>query len=95
MTTTHERINTLRFDPRRCSGCRMCIAVCPHGVFAADGPAVRLDRPEVCMECGACRLNCPEEAVTVESGVGCAYALMRDALTGGKGARCGCGDSGC
>jgi Fe-S-cluster-containing hydrogenase component 2 len=33
------------------------------------------------MECGACRIHCPFGAVTVESGVGCAAALMVQAVT--------------
>ncbi len=46
---------------------------------------------QACMECGACQLNCPTNAIHVESGVGCAAALMRAALLGQKEASCGCG----
>jgi NAD-dependent dihydropyrimidine dehydrogenase PreA subunit len=72
--------NTLQFDPATCSGCGMCLAVCPHGVFARNGRGVQLVRPEACMECGACQVNCPEGAIRVESGVGCAAAMFRAAL---------------
>jgi hypothetical protein len=41
------------------------------------------------MECGACQLNCPTHAIAVESGVGCAAAMIRAALTGQKEATCG------
>jgi len=34
------------------------------------------------MECGACATNCPTEAITVQSGVGCAAALINTALDG-------------
>jgi len=84
--------NTLRYQPDLCNGCMMCAIVCPHAVFARDTKRVRLDRPSSCMECGACQLNCPTGALQVESGVGCAYALMRAALLGRKQASCG--DSG-
>ncbi len=76
------QLNTLRYDPALCIGCGMCIAVCPHGVFAEDGRVVRLARWEACMECGACQLNCPTGAIAVESGVGCASAMIMAALTG-------------
>ena len=82
------RINTLRFDADLCNGCGMCTNVCPHGVYQKNGRANDLVRPERCMECGACQLNCPTGAIEVDSGVGCAYALMLESLTG-KAACCG------
>ena len=86
-------LNTLRYDPELCINCGMCSTVCPHGVFAANGHVVMLARPEACMECGACQLNCPTGAIAVESGVGCATAMMYAALTGRKDV--GCGDETC
>ena len=77
-------LNTLQYDPALCIGCGMCIAVCPHQVFAENGGVARLVRWEACMECGACQVNCPTGAVVVESGVGCASAMILAALTGKK-----------
>ncbi len=76
--------NTLQYDPELCIGCEMCSLVCPHAVFAMNGRVAQLVRPEACMECGACQLNCPTDAITVDSGVGCAAAMIRAALTGKK-----------
>jgi len=75
----------------------MCSVVCPHGVFAADGRVAQIVRPESCMECGACQLNCPTGAITVDSGVGCASAMIYAALTGRKEPTCGpdCGPGCC
>jgi NAD-dependent dihydropyrimidine dehydrogenase PreA subunit len=86
--------NTLRYDESRCSGCGLCVIVCPHGVFAESGGTVRLVRPDACMECGACQRNCPTGAIEVESGVGCATALFYAALTG-REASCGPRDVSC
>jgi len=74
--------NTLQFDSQECNGCGMCYAVCPHAVFDYAGRTITLARSENCMECGACQRNCPTNAITVNSGVGCAAAMMRAALTG-------------
>ncbi len=67
---------TLSLDTERCDGCRMCTLVCPHAVFAVDNGKARLVDRDACMECGACAMNCRTEAITVESGVECAYALL-------------------
>ena len=83
-------LNTLRYEPEQCINCGMCSVVCPHGVFAPDGSSARLVQPESCMECGACQLNCPTGAIVVDSGVGCATAMILAALTGKKGSTCGC-----
>jgi len=72
--------NTLKFDQALCTGCGMCVDVCPHGVFALNGRTIRVIRGDACMECGACQVNCPFGAVNVDSGVGCAAAMIRAAL---------------
>ena len=81
--------NTLQFDQALCNNCVMCTTVCPHAVFERNSEKVSLVRPENCMECGACQLNCPTEAIKVDSGVGCATAMIYAALTGKKEASCG------
>ena len=81
--------NTLEFDEELCINCGMCNMVCPHGVFAIGEQVAQLARREVCMECGACQRNCPTSAIAVDSGVGCAAAMIRAALTGKKEVTCG------
>jgi NAD-dependent dihydropyrimidine dehydrogenase PreA subunit len=84
-------VNTLVYDAELCNGCAKCVEVCPHAVFEMDGRKAVLARPSACMECGACQLNCITDAIAVESGVGCAAAMIRAALTGQKEATCDCG----
>ena len=81
--------NTLQYKSELCNNCGMCSTVCPHAVFAAGEGAAELVNAEACMECGACQKNCPTGAVTVDSGVGCAGAMITAALTGKKEACCG------
>jgi ferredoxin len=84
-------INSLRFDQDTCTGCGMCIHVCPHGVFAQSGDGVRVVRPDACIECGACQVNCAFAAVKVDSGVGCATSMILAALRGKPMAEASCG----
>jgi len=86
-------LNTLEYDQDLCIHCGMCSTVCPHGVFAANEHVAVLARPDACMECGACQLNCPTGAITVQSGVGCASAMIYAALRGQK--EVGCSDETC
>jgi len=80
--------NTLEFYPELCTGCGMCSIVCPHGVFSISGRVAEIVRLQACMECGACQLNCPPSAIKVNSGVGCAAAMILAALKGKKEAAC-------
>ena len=82
-------INTLRYRPGRCIGCGRCAEVCPHRVFEMVERKARLVEAERCMECGACQVNCPAQAIEVESGVGCAHAMINAALRGKKEVTCG------
>lgn len=86
---------TLKLDTDRCINCKRCTQVCPHAVFAEGEEHVTLARPASCMECGACALNCPVQAINVESGVGCAWAMISAALQGKDmdSGECSCGGS--
>lgn len=88
-----EDVVTLEFDVSKCTGCQMCVMVCPHGVFAMEGNrAVVVDRG-ACMECGACQRNCAFGAIDVQSGVGCASAIIASYFNRGPLA-CGPADEG-
>lgn len=89
-----KNVVTLRLDSDACSGCGMCVNVCPHGVFAwRDGRARIADR-DACIECGACARNCPEDAVSVSAGVGCATGVLFGLFGSGSGTCC-CETDGC
>ena len=67
----------------------MCLEVCPHGVFELKNNKISITDKDKCMECGACKINCRFNAIEVETGVGCAEALIRGMLTG-KEPSCDC-----
>ena len=73
---------TLELNEERCSGCGVCLEVCPHPVFELRNGKARIVCRDACMECGACALNCPVHALTVRAGVGCATAIITSALRG-------------
>jgi NAD-dependent dihydropyrimidine dehydrogenase PreA subunit len=82
-----RNVTTLELYQEQCTGCGMCTTVCPHGVFRiVNGLAAVVDR-DACMECSACLRNCPEGAIFVQSGVGCAQAVINSAL-GRRNASC-------
>lgn len=79
---------TLRLDPKRCTGCGMCSQVCPHAVFSLTNGTAEIVNRDACMECGACARNCPVQALSVQSGVGCATALINSKLGRKKDSCC-------
>ncbi len=71
MTMTYlKNVVTLRLDTHRCTGCQTCTQVCPHQVLAMEDKKARVVNRNACMECGACAINCPADAIEVKSGVG-------------------------
>lgn len=55
-------------DRERCTLCMACVSTCPAGALAGGG-----DRPQLkfieanCVQCGLCRIACPEKAVELIS----------------------------
>ena len=83
-------VTTLKLFPEKCTGCGRCVDVCPHGVFAMRDKKAVITDSDLCMECGACALNCEFGAIKVDAGVGCAAALINSIITGGPPS-CDCG----
>ncbi|MEE9443113.1 MAG: mercury methylation ferredoxin HgcB [candidate division Zixibacteria bacterium] len=73
---------TLELDRSKCEGCQTCVIVCPHAVFGIENKRAVILHRDLCMECGACALNCQSEAISVRSGVGCAAGILNGILRG-------------
>jgi ferredoxin len=83
---------TLELDVEKCTGCGMCVVVCPHKVFEIENRKSKIVDRDACMECGACAMNCEFGAISVESGVGCAAGVIIGAIRGTE-PTCGCDSS--
>ena len=55
----------IHFDPARCKGTWQCYEVCPIGLWTPhpEERLVEFEGPFGCVACGACVLQCPEEAI--------------------------------
>ena len=53
----------LLFDA--CTGAADCVAVCPRGVLKMNGRIrkVEITNPDDCIQCGACIVQCPSDAL--------------------------------
>ena len=92
MQMTYLRnVASLRMDPNACTGCGMCVTVCPHAVLRLAAGRAEIAALDACMECGACARNCAFSALKVKSGVGCATGILRGLRRGGDAC---CGDDG-
>lgn len=56
-------------DLERCSGAYNCWAVCPEAVFEKQPliHKVSIAHPEQCIRCGACLVQCPQDALAFEA----------------------------
>ena len=77
-----KNVVTLKLDTEKCTGCGMCLSVCPHNVFEINDKKAAIVNRDACMECGACKKNCPFGAIDVRAGVGCAAAIILGAIKG-------------
>src|SRR3990172_2858291 len=85
-------VTTLQYSPEKCAGCGRCVEVCPQGVFEMRGKRAFVTDGDLCMECGACAMNCDFGAISVDSGVGCAAAII-NGMRKGNAPSCDCGDT--
>lgn len=54
-----------KVDEKKCNGNGTCVVVCPVHIFELKGDKSKVIKPEECIECGACEVNCPTKAITL------------------------------
>lgn len=52
-----------QLDAARCTGCSLCVGVCPTTCMGMAGRVPWLPRPRDCIACSACALVCPTGAI--------------------------------
>jgi heterodisulfide reductase subunit A-like polyferredoxin len=54
-------------DESLCSGCNVCVSICPFGAMSRNERGVAQVAEETCKGCGICAAHCPEKAITMEA----------------------------
>ncbi len=77
-----DRLLTIALDQERCTGAAFCAEVCPKDVFVIDRARrlAELARPDECVQCGACIVQCPFDALSFATpdGTNVAPAVIRE-----------------
>jgi NAD-dependent dihydropyrimidine dehydrogenase PreA subunit len=62
---TWNNVARIELVEDRCTGASDCVQVCPCDVLVMQGARrkVGIVRPEQCIQCGACIVQCPEDAL--------------------------------
>lgn len=64
-----RQLGTITLDRDRCRGCRTCWDICPvavYGTLDAENKTT-LPRQSACFACGACVMQCPEQALSLRT----------------------------
>jgi ferredoxin len=78
----------LEFDPSLCTGCGICVKICPGRALIINKEASEKKIPFLeeispgitgCMSCGDCKAACPKGAITIKQGYNAKYFYKKTA----------------
>ena len=52
-------------DHEKCDLCGTCEDICPMSVFKKDDKQMNVAKPDECIGCRACEVQCPKKAIQV------------------------------
>jgi len=53
-------------DETLCTGCNVCVVVCPYGAIKKNELGVAQVDEDLCKGCGTCSASCPDRAITMQ-----------------------------
>ncbi len=65
-----QPIDLPEIDLQRCSGCAICVQVCPVSALAMQGDKPIFVRPDQCTYCIICEDRCPQRAIRCSFEIG-------------------------
>jgi formate hydrogenlyase subunit 6/NADH:ubiquinone oxidoreductase subunit I len=63
MTTRSAQQILPLIDPTRCTGCGVCVQLCPTNAVAVRANQATIVRPQACSYCDLCETYCPVGAI--------------------------------
>lgn len=56
---------TIEVNGELCNGCGSCVEACPMAVLVLEDEKAKAQRPEECMCCQLCEVDCTNQAIRV------------------------------
>lgn len=53
-----KKMEHIKVNPQRCTGCELCVRLCPSGCYEMDGRVAVWKYGQLCTECGGCMYFC-------------------------------------
>lgn len=53
-------------DYKKCNSCGTCVDICPMQIFVKEKDKTVVKKPDECIGCKACEVQCPKKAIKIE-----------------------------